>query len=280
MRWLTTVAVLAVLLTAGCAALGPPDPDTQSTVTPVPVPEQTPAQLAMPPPPPGVTDEGLNSISRLAGTHQDALAKTTSYTLTERFYVKIVTENESFQIQRNETVTVESRFRYRDELVRTRQNGTGTVDRYEQSTFADGAEWFRRQDDGSPTYERDQTNFGREQFAHRTAYYLTQYGTARTTDTTVVQRDGDRYYLVTGTGGRLPTGEEFIEYRFELFVGTNGLVEQFTVKYRTPNEEASYQFRYDNVNATTVETPGWVQRYAEGTTAQPLLGVEEVEQTH
>lgn len=255
MRWLSTVAVVALLLTAGCNAFVDADAAQRETVTPAPVP--TPTATAATAAPPGVTTDGLDNVALLSAAHRQRLNGTT-YTLNERYSQYSTGRNDTSSVRRAETVTVESATRYRDELTRVTTDANGSLARYEQSTYADGTRWYERRDNGTVERQRGELRFGRDKYAYRTAFYLNRYAVVARSSTSVSTRNGSRVYRVRGSGGELPTTERLTAYRIELLVEPDGLVRRFSVRYRTDDRVVRYRFWYEHVGETAVTRPEWV----------------------
>ncbi|NLV14905.1 DUF7537 family lipoprotein [Haloarcula argentinensis] len=257
MRWLSTAAVAVLLLTAGCNAFVGADTADQGTVTPAPVPTAAGSGTATTlTPPPGVTTERLENVALLSAAHRQALNGTT-YTLHER-YSEFTIGNDSSSVRREETVAVESPTRYRDKMVRVRTDANGTIERYEQSTFADGTNWYERRDNGTVERQRGEVRFSRDKYAYRTAFYLNRYAVVNRSATAVVTRDGSRAYRIRGSGGEIPTTERLEEFRIELVVKPDGLVSRFSVRYRTADRLVEYSFWYEDIGETAVERPAWL----------------------
>ena len=257
MRWLSAVAVAVLLLTAGCNAFAGAETTERGTVTPAPVPTAAePATAATSDSPPGVTTEGLDNVALLSAAHRQALNGTT-YTLYER-YSEFETGNDSRSVRRTETIAVESPTRYRDEMVRVTTDANGTVERYEQSTYADGTDWYERRDNGTVEVQRGEVRFSRDKYAYRTAFYLNRYAVVDRSSTTVVTRDGSRLYRIRGAGGEIPSAERLEAFRIELLVEPDGLVRRFEVQYRTADRSVRYRFWYEDVGETTAERPAWL----------------------
>ncbi|GCF12920.1 hypothetical protein Harman_08550 [Haloarcula mannanilytica] len=264
MRWLSTVALVVLLSTAGCNAFVGTDTPDRGTITPAPVPTATePATAATPDPPPGVTTDGLENVALLSAAHQQAL-NGTSYTLNEGYNEFSTGRNDTSSVRRTETIAVESPTRYRDEMVRLTTGPNGTVERYEQSTFADGTNWYERRDNGTVERQRGTVRFGGDKYAYRATFYLNQYAVVNRSSTTVVTRDGRRMYRIRGTGGEIPTNERLEGFRVELLVEPDGLVRQFDVRYRTEDRVVAYRFWYERVGETTVTRPAWLNETAPG----------------
>lgn len=258
MRWLSTVAVVVLLSTAGCNAFVGADTADRGTVTPAPVPTESSLTPTGPESPPGVTDEHLDNVALLSAAHQQAL-RNTSYTLQER-YDQYGTNTSS--VRRAKTITVGSPTQYREELVRMTTDTNGTVTRYEQSTYADGTRWYERRDDGTVEYQSGDIRFSQDKFAARAAFYLNRYGVVSQSSTRVVTRDGSRLYRVRGSGGDISTAEPLEAFTIELLVEPNGFIRQFDVRYRTEDRIAEYRFWYERVGETTVTRPAWLNETA------------------
>ncbi|EMA01114.1 hypothetical protein SAMN05443574_101547 [Haloarcula vallismortis] len=257
MRWLSTAAVAVLLLTAGCNAFAGDDAADQGTVTPAPVPTAAePDTPATPDPPPGVTTDRLENVALLSAAHRQSLNGTT-YTLNER-YSEFAIGNDSSSVRRTETVAVESPTRYHDEMIRVTTDSNATVERYEQSTYADGTNWHERRDNGTVERQRGEVQFSRDKYAYRTAFYLNRYAVVNQSATAVVTWDGSRAYRIRGSGGEIPATEQVTEFRVELLVEPTGLVRQFSVWYRTEERIVEYSFWYEDIGETTVVRPAWL----------------------
>ncbi|MDQ2071445.1 DUF7537 family lipoprotein [Haloarcula sp. NS06] len=257
MRWLSTAAVVVLLLTGGCNAFVGADTADKGTVTPAPVPTAAESDTATSlDPPPGVTTDRLDNVALLSAAHRQALNGTT-YTLNER-YSEFTIGNDSTSVRREETVAVESPTRYRDEMVRMTTDSNGAVKRYEQSTYADGTNWYERRDNGTVERQRGEVRFSRDKYAYRTAFYLNRYAVVNQSATDVVTRDGSRLYRIRGSGGEIPTTERLEEFRIELLVEPAGLVRRFSVWYRTEDRIVEYSFWYEDIGETTAERPAWL----------------------
>ncbi|MDS0222204.1 hypothetical protein NDI54_12670 [Haloarcula sp. S1AR25-5A] len=264
MRWLWMVAVVVLLSTAGCNAFVGADTAARGTVTPAPVPTAAePATPATPDPPPGVTTDGLSHVAILSAAHQQAV-NGTSYTLNERYNEFNTGRNDTSSVRRTETIAVASPTRYRDEMVRMTTGANGTVERYEQSTFADGTNWYERRDNGTVERQRGTVRFGGDKYAYRTTFYLNRYAVVNRSSTTVVTRNGSRLYRIRGSGGEIPTAERLEAYRVELLVEPDGFVRQFDVRYRTEDRVVEYRFWYERVGETTATRPAWLNETAPG----------------
>ncbi|WP_336337921.1 hypothetical protein [Haloarcula brevis] len=255
MRWLSTVAIAALFLTAGCNAFVGADTTERETLTPAPVPTAT--ATAATAAPPGVTTDGLDNVALLSAAHRQRL-NGTSYTLHERYAQYSTGRNDTSSVRRAETVTVESATRYRDELTRVSTDANGSFARYEQSTYADGTRWYERRDNGTVERQRGAVRFGRDKYAYRTAFYLNRYAVVGRSSTSVTTRNGTRVYRVRGSGGELPTTERLTAYRVELLVEPDGFVRRFSVRYRSEAHVVRYRFWYEHVGESAVTRPAWV----------------------
>lgn len=258
MRWLSTAAVVVLLSIAGCSSFVGADTANRGTVTPAPVPTAAESDTAATPdPPPGVTTERLDNVALLSAAHRQAI-NGTSYTLNERYNEFATGRNDTSSVRRTETVAVESPTRYRDEMVRLRTDSNGTVERYEQSTYADGTNWYERRDNGTVERQRGTVQFGGDKYAYRTRFYLNRYAVVNRSTTTVIATNDSRVYRIRGSGGEIPTTERLEEFRVELLVEPDGLVRRFDVWYRTEDRRVEYSFWYEDIGETTAERPAWL----------------------
>lgn len=257
MRWRLTAAVALLVVSAGCSSFVGFD-DADDTVTPAPVPTDPPPE---PIPPPGVTDSGLHSATTLSVAHREAL-KNRSYTLHERYRGTLQSDDGTATLVRNETTYVTGIRTYRHELRRERTFLDGRVRSFQQSTYGDGERWFERQViDGNVSYRDGEINFGRDQFAFETAFYVNQYVTTNETWAQPVVRNGTQFFRVVGDGGNPPWAPLLAQsdvYRVAMLVDSNGLVHRLDVRYETPTEEIRYSFWYEDLDATTVGPPAWL----------------------
>ncbi|MFC6862570.1 hypothetical protein ACFQGE_03725 [Halomicroarcula sp. GCM10025817] len=259
MRWHYAAAVAVLVVTAGCTSLAGVGERPAETVTPAPVPT---AAAAPPVLPPGISEDGLHSARTLSTAHRDALANR-SYTMHERYVATRTRNNETTTtLRRNETTVVSGVRTYRHDLERVRTSADGNRTEYRQSTYGDGEQWYeRRATDGSVTYRGGEIRFGRDQYAYETAFYVDRYLVTNETWTARVQRDGRQYVRLVGAGGSPPWASLLSEpetYRVALLVDATGLVYRMDIRYVTASEEIRYSFRYERIDATTVEPPAWL----------------------
>ena len=257
MRWQVTLAVCLLLLTAGCSSLSRFDSTRPAPVTPAPVPSDDGRE---PLPPPGFDRDGLHSATALATAHREALSNS-SYTFHERYVGVTESGGNRSVLRRTETTTVEGVRTYRHELSRDRTHADERVERYSQSTYADGRHWFERRDDGTVTYHTGTLRFGRDQYAYEAAFYIDQYVVANRSWTRPVERNGVQYFHVVLTGGD-PAWAALVDssatYRVDLLVRADGLVRRLDVRYETVAQRVRYRFWYTDLGATTVSEPAWL----------------------
>lgn len=258
MRWRLTTLVVLLVVSAGCSSFVGFDDDGDTTITPAPVPTDPPPD---PIPPPGVTDDGLHSATTLSVAHREAL-ENRSYTLHERYRGTLRSDDGTTTLVRNETTYVTGIRTYRHELNRERRLSDGRVRSFRQSTYGDGERWYERQvTDGNASYRQGEINFGRDQFAFETAFYLNQYVTTNRTWAQPVVRNGTQFFRVVGDGGNPPWAPLLAQsdiYRISMLVDSEGVVHRLDVRYETPTEEIRYRFWYEDLDATTVDPPAWV----------------------
>ncbi|WP_254274065.1 hypothetical protein [Haloarcula marina] len=256
MRWQLVAVVGLLLTTAGCTGFA--DFGNEATpVTPAPVPTER-AEARTPALPAGVTDAGLQQTDRLVAAHRQALANR-SYTFNELYSQRQAAGTDGERLHRSETTRVTGVSTYRHELVRQTMLVNGSVRRYAQSTYGDGTHWYERQsEDGDVRYTAGTIRFTSDQFAYESAFYVEQYADANWTANGWVRRDGERYYRIRGVGGRPPSGVPAKEYRFDMLVGTDGVVHRFEVAYTVGSRVVRYEFWYTGLDETRVDPPDWL----------------------
>lgn len=233
-------AVVVVLLAlAGCQTLGGTE---RGTVTPAPVPEPTGAGTGVP----GVGNDSVVSADRLATTHADAVTNR-SYTLWMR-----LSSGTSTQVVH---LAVEDAYRYE---YRTESVGRS----YSDATFVDGERRYSRHERPlGVTYRVGEPIPLGRLFGHSPARFVRNYLSVDDTRVRVVERDGTREYEIVATNVSRPALDGSEEYDVRAVVTPPGFVRSFHVAYQSTagNASVEYEFRYTNVDATTVDRPAWVR---------------------
>jgi hypothetical protein len=176
--------------------------------------------------------------------------------------VTTVREAGTLTLNRTETTAVDTGRHYRHALERRRVLPNDTVQRYEQSSYGDGEQWFERREGERVSYYRGEIQFLRDEFAGEAAFYIEQYVNANRSWTERVRWNGALYYRVVGVGGTPPGLSQAEQYRFSMIVAPNGLVRRLDVRYRTEigsqTETVRYGFWYEDVGSTIVVAPDWL----------------------
>lgn len=270
MRW-HLIALVAVVLTAGCGSLfaagdeaGPTGTDT---LTPAPVPQvtATPQQWALAP---GLTAEGVADADVLAAAHREAV--------TDRSYVFRV--RRGFGVPVNGTVPtnhstvarVESPRKYRvwthEEEIRL-QTGLTELDNY--TVYADGTDSaVRSRLPGQPPTVREQSAVTpaveHRHVGVRATDAVRQFLSVENATVTPVTFDGRRHYLVTGGDYSGFAAGALDDENVTALVSREGFVRSLGVSYSVRRmgdpRSVRYTFTYERVGNTTVDPPEWADR--------------------
>jgi hypothetical protein len=268
-------ALLAVLLLSlsGCSALlgtGPTPttaPATPTPGTPSPTATLEPTPTATPSPyPPGYGPDGVENVSRALRAHVEALAAAESLTITNQAAVVGSDETANVSFVAAVDLAAERAF------VETNVSGVGSLSRL----YADGVVYARNDPaDGDATYAGRNATVTPESFSGASAVRAALADATWTLeDETTV--DGERAYVytstnLTATDRLLAPGiprEAVTAFDGEVVVTDAGVVR--SVRYRATVETDGGTRTYavhvevSAVGATSVETPGWVEREFEG----------------
>ena len=243
------VAVAAVVVLAGCGALGgagsddPGRSEATSTLTPAPVPGVTATPVPLPP---GLVEGGVSDADRLVDAHRSALGGR-SYTLRVQLRVE---EDLYTRLVQVETPT---RYYSHDVLGSTRGNVT---------QFATGPSIYTRSAFlGVVRYDRLNNAYPPESRTVRLSRLFLQVGEAVVFETTVDGRPG---FVVRGTYPVHPESERLRNVTLRAVVEPSGLIRSMNVSYlrdgsRGPTN-VTRSFAYSDLDSTTVERPDWVDR--------------------
>jgi hypothetical protein len=261
MQWRMIVVVgLAVL--AGCGAFSNADP-AEATVTPVPISETTTSTA-----PPGLSGDGVESAAVLANAHEQVVSGQ-SYVWHQRS-VEIVRVNGSMRrlLQRNETITVENDTVYRREerqlIVNHRLDSHRWTNR---STYADGdREYMRRLTvgPGQPfNFAISYVEEGHDSFGAEAESVLRRSLTLENASITRVERDGNQWYSVVGSGSNWPGTSDARDFRVAAVVTEDGLVRRLSVEYTIEESDSRvravrYSFRYAALGNASASRPAWL----------------------
>jgi len=248
MNWRAVVVAVVVVL-AGCGALGGGSAgadnadrsDPTRTLTPVPVPEVTETPVTLPP---GLTGDRVTDSAALVEAHFAALSGR-SYTLRIRVTVDDARSERLFRVQ------TPTRYYRADRLE------DGGADR---THFADGATLYTRNEfDGQRHYGRfDDVSPPSTRSVRLSRAYL-RVDRVRVAETRV---DGDPAYELTGTYDVHPAVESFRNVSLRAVIEPSGLIRTLNVSYyrATDGANVTRSFAYSDLDSTTVERPGWVDR--------------------
>lgn len=258
------VLLACVLLLAGCSALGGAggDGDRFETVTPVPVQEPGP-DAGTTTLPPGITRDGIGSLSLLTTNHRRVLANR-SYVWTEWSRVREVRPNGSnVVVTRSERMVVESPTVYNHSLDRIRYTDDGTQ-RFRRSTYADGSQWHQRTVNGSrDSYAAGTIRTDRDQFAFASTFAIEQYFSVDNATVTRV-RDGSGIVYRVADDDPGQYDEYWSNYSAVMYVEPSGFVRRLTVSYDIDRENGTdhvaYRFGYEQRGDVTTVPPDWLDR--------------------
>ncbi|WP_123536423.1 DUF7537 family lipoprotein [Halosimplex salinum] len=266
-----TLAVVALVLLAGCSLVadgGDPD-DPADTLTPAPVPTDSPTATPSPLPS-GLSADGSVSPSALATAHIEAVVGT-SYVWTEHSRVLTGDGDGNWSLARNRTRTIrlEDGRNYRStRSQRVLWTGLGleylpTVERY-----ADGQTRYVREGEGDDvTYHASDANDASDALAALAAGRVQAYLTVSNATVAAGRVDGGHRILVRSEGSGVIDGEYAANYTVEALVTGEGFVRRLGVSYRTERRgvpvRIEYDFTYREVGGVTVSPPAWIEEARE-----------------
>lgn len=256
------LALACCLLLAGCSAFGgsSADSDRFETVTPVPVGDAGASESTLPP---GITRNGIGSVSVLLGSHRRAL-ENTSYVWTEWERSRSIRESApNIVVVRDERMTVEGPRVYNHTLSRVRVT-RNTTQRFDRNTYADGAAWHQRTTNGSAVAFADgQMRSNRDRFAFAATFAIEQYfSVGNATVTRISEGDTTLYRVQNDDPGRF--NEYWSNFSAVAYVEPSGFVRRLTVSYEierdTVTEVVAYRFAYEQRGNVSVSPPDWLDR--------------------
>jgi hypothetical protein len=258
-----TVALVVLVVFAGCSSILDGDDPGTATLTPAAVPTDAPTATPLPRLAPGLTRDGITNASALAATH-DALLENTSFTVR-----RTVTHRtrDGTPVRRVTSVTrvgEDGRFR-----VTKRWHGAASLQRtmyYNDgerllvaTTDANNATTYRRASSASAVGGSVVAGTGGEQF-ERVATIAETRVVGR------VERDGTTVYRLAPADGR-QTRSSAVDLgrsiRLRARVTARGLVRSYTFRQTLSGEESDgtaaivASTRYTAIGSTAVERPAW-----------------------
>ncbi|WP_415378463.1 hypothetical protein [Halosimplex sp. TS25] len=275
------VAVGALVVLAGCSALGPStDAPATETITPVPVPSAVDSEAATPAETPtaragldafpGVSARRGIDVERVLSAHVVYLS-TRSYTVEWARWTAGGTESVADRFRRRVEVAD-------DETYLRRDRGVGA--RNVASTYVGPEGAYRRVLDENtavvtPVTVRD-TDPARERFAHLVAFEVSSFLRSGYDDLDVVERDGRRYARVFTTRPPPQLVQIYDAYALRnfsatLWIAPEGYVQAVHYEFDLVGAERSFgvewRYAYTDIGETTVDRPPWVP--TDGATGTP-----------
>lgn len=264
------VALVALVVLAGCSGFLADDPTDGGTLTPAPVPTATltseaPDQSL----PPGVPSNGALDLDELIRAHGEAL-ENRSYVWREWRGTHRVGAPVSERPLRISTVEVQNETRYRlwaDSHVVELGQRTRFV--YNYSEFVSGGVAYTRLSGlgvNSSDLKRLPAPTASQRVEAQTATALYRYLSLAPENVTVAAVSGGDTprYRIDGRGGDLLYVDSVRNYSVRSVVTADGLVTSLRVRYRTIRfgepDIVRYQYEFNGVDQTTVEAPGWYER--------------------
>jgi hypothetical protein len=267
-RGLSTVAVVVLLVLAGCSAVPPAGESTpadQLTPAPVPTPPAEERSLA-----PGLFADGTVDAETLTEAHREALE---GRTYTQRIVSEVRAEGGPQLASRRLLVTHgETAYRLGFELTGERRNESRSYQTVAASVWANDSLTVQRITNRANTtdYETVSSRFYREFARPNVRLYAQVLATA---DTRVVARDAAngtaRYHLVAtverapaafGLRGAGQTGPATVE----AVVRETGLLERVVITYPAgylgESATLTHTLSVSDVGSTSVERPVWFER--------------------
>jgi hypothetical protein len=257
------VALLACcLLLAGCSTLtgsGAGDGRFDDTVTPVPVSDPDRESSL----PPGLTDEGIGSISVLVRNHRDAL-ENRSYVMTEWERSRSIRpDRPDILVTRSEQMRVESATVYSHRLSRVRATPSGSRE-FIRATYADGDQWHQRTVNGtSESFAGGPLRSDRDRFAFAATFAMEQYLSVGTASVVPLSENGSTIYRVRNERpGRF--NDHWSNYSAVAYVEPSGFVRRLSVSYVVDHgdvrEVVAYRFAYERRGNVSTAPPDWLER--------------------
>jgi hypothetical protein len=262
MRPVIAVLLGCCLLLAGCNTLtgsGPGDDRFEDTVTPVPVSDPD-REGGLPP---GLTDEGIGSLSVLVRNHRDALGNQ-SYVMTEWERSRSIRpDRPDLLVTRGERMRVESATVYSHRLMRVRATANGSREFF-RATYADGDQWHQRTVNGTgESFAVGPIRSERDRFVFAATFAMEQYLSAGNASVVPVSENGTTVYRVrTEHPGRFD--DNWSNYTAVAYVEPSGFVRRLSVSYVVDHgdgrEVVAYRFAYERRGNVSTEPPDWLGR--------------------
>lgn len=240
------LALLVLVVAAGCNAPGAGGPSTP--VTPAAVPDP-PAEY-----PPGLSPDGVDRPERVAQAHAEAIGnRSYEWTLSEVRYAARTVRVERTAVRRAGPA------RYNGSVLRQVRRRSGVIDR-RTLVYADGEHRYSRTvEDGAVSYQRAPAErYGDEGVYEDTAErLLARYLAVENATVTRTRRGGETLFRLVGSGAERVGGES---YEVVALVTSEGLVRELRVNYEPPDGPVlavEVRWRYAGLGRTVVSVPDW-----------------------
>ncbi len=290
-RVIPAVLVAVLLTTAGCSGLTGDEPTEDVSATPMDVPED-------PTYPPGVTENGVESVSTLLHAHKEALAKQSvtfhQETTATRICSRVsASDGEAFSCENSSSMYdgfihgqyLENRSHF---LTHTRSESATIYDDYTVRSYADGERVYVNQTrsdnstyriaygpDGEPTDPRKMmfVNLDKEGVLTNYLHTMNVVSVERIQDSPtelyrITARDFEKEDQFTNDRGY----EAVSDGSLSLVVAETGAIQSYNVSYTFTDEKGRVRFEqtvtYSDWGNTTIEEPDWLSKVNESD-AQP-----------
>jgi len=257
------VALVCCLLLSGCSAItggDAADDRFDDTVTPVPVSDPDGDRASLPP---GLTTEGIGSLSVLVSNHREAVGSR-SYVLTEWARTRSLRPNRpDVLVTRAERMRVENATVYTHRLSRVRATGNGSRE-FLRATYADGDQWHQRTVNGSTeSFDVGPIRSNRDRFAFAATFAMEQYLSVGNASVVPVSENGSTVYRVRNERpGRF--NDHWSNYTAVASVEPSGFVRRLSVSYVVDHDDVrevvTYRFAYERRGNVSAEPPDWLDR--------------------
>lgn len=268
MRPRLLVALCALVLTAGCGGLAGDTTDVE-TLTPAPVPPQpTESGPSVTSQPPGLSENSLSDVERLAERHV-AVASDTSFRWESRLEDERREDGEPVSVTTISTTVVRNNSRafHRDDFARrsgSEANGT-TLETFTRAEYVTPSTRYRMVDEvpnEEPTFQRDDQGRARWQYSALSAESIVGYLDLDSSTVTHVDVGQRPHYLINGTKSTVKPYGTVEDYRARALVREDGLVRRIEVRFNATfdreRHRVTYSAEYTDVGSATVAEPGWL----------------------